>query len=162
MENNEGHEGEILNPDVYYQQLQEMYIDESDLNLSSDFEARATLVKLNRLESDVIKLKRSISKDMRTIRTMYLDESIIEKPKFLGLFNREKKLSRAEKRKKLLAERENNLVPYNEIIDIIDDYIMQIDDLKKYIEKEVLETYSRIPKTYKKISKKNKNETNEE
>lgn len=158
----ETHEGETLNPDIYYQQLQEMYIEESDLNLSSDFEARATLVKLDRLESDVIKLKRSISQDMRVIRNMYLDESIIEKPKVLGLFNVGKKLSHTEKRKKLIEERENSLIPYKEVIDIIDDYIIQINDLKKYIENEVLETYSRIPTTYKKISKKNKNKNDEE
>jgi|GEM_PF-3394247 len=155
------HEDEIRGPEIYYQQLQEMYIEEDDLNLSSDFEARGTLVKLDRLESDVLKLKRSISKDMRSIRTMYLDESIIEKPKFLGLFNVNKKLSHTEKRKKLLEERENSLVPYKEIIDMIDDYILQIEDLKKYIENEVLETHSRIP-TYKKVSKEDKNKFNEE
>lgn len=158
MENNEE---EIRGPEVYYNELQEMYIEESDLNLSSDFEARGTLVKLNRLESDVLKLKRDVSKDMRSIRTIYLDESIIERPKILGLFSVGKKLSRTEKRKKLLAERENNLVPYKEIIDMIDDYILQIEDLRKYIENEVLETYSQIPK-YKKVSKMNKNKSNEE
>ena len=158
-------EEEILNPDAYYQQLQEMYIDESDLNLSSDFEARGTLVKLKKLESGVLNLKRSVSKDMRAIRNMYLDESIIEKPKILGLFSVGKKLSRTEKRKKLIEERENILLPYKEVIDMIDDYIIQIDDLRKYIENEVLETYSRIPTTYKKISKAdkvNKSRDNEE
>ena len=149
----ENYEEEILDPSVYYKQLQEMYIEESDLNLASDFEARTTLVRLNRLKTDVSKLKRSISKDMRTIRTAYLDESIIEKPKLLGLFGKGKELSTAEKRKKLEKERENNLIPYKEIIDMIDDYILQIEDLRKYIEDEVLETYSRIPKSYKKISK---------
>ncbi len=149
----ENREEEILDPTVYYEQLQKMYIEEADLNLSTDFEARTTLVKLNRLKSDVSKLKRSVSKDMRTIRTMYLDESIIEKPKVLGLFGSGKNLSTAEKRKKIEKERENNLMPYKEVVDMIDDYILQIEDLKKYIEDEVLETYSRIPKTVKKISK---------
>ncbi|HEX3014277.1 MAG TPA: hypothetical protein VHO92_08405, partial [Methanobacterium sp.] len=136
----ESHE-EILDPGVYYEQLQEMYIEEADLNLATDFEARTTLVKLNRLKRDVSKLKRSVSKDIRTIRTMYLDESIIEKPKLLGLFGSAKGLSTSEKRKKLEKERENNLTPYKEVITMIDDYILQIEDLKKYIEDEVLETY---------------------
>ncbi|MEN6291773.1 MAG: hypothetical protein ABFC34_00230 [Methanobacterium sp.] len=149
MENHE----EILDPGVYYEQLQGMYIEESDLNLSTDFEARTTLVKLNRLQSDVSKLKHSVSQDMRTIRNLYLDDSIIEKPKVLGIFGGGKKLSATEKRKKLEKERENNLNPYKEVIDMIDDYILQIEDLKKYIEDEVLETYSRIPKTIRKISK---------
>ena len=149
MENHE----EILDPGVYYEQLQGMYIEESDLNLSTDFEARTTLVKLNRLQSDVSKLKHNVSQDMRTIRNMYLDESIIDKPKVLGIFGRGKELSTAERRKKLEKERENNLNPYKEVIDLIDDYILQIEDLKKYIESDVLETYSRIPKTVRKISK---------
>ncbi|MGB9978148.1 hypothetical protein [Methanobacterium sp.] len=149
----ENPEEEILDPGVYYEQLQEMYIEEADLNLSTDFEARTTLVKLNRLQSDVSKLKRDVSKDMRTIRTVYLDESVIDKPKLLGLFGRGKDLSTAERRKKLEKEREKNLTPYKEVIDLIDDYIIQIEDLKKYIEDEVLETYSRIPKVVKKISK---------
>ena len=157
----ESHE-EILDPGVYYEQLQEMYIKEADLNLATDFEARTTLVKLNRLKSDVSKLKRNVSKDIRTIRTMYLDESIIEKPKLLGLFGSAKGLSTAEKRKKLEKERENNLTPYKEVITMIDDYILQIEDLKKYIEDEVLETYSRIPKTVKKISKADLNKSNGE
>jgi len=149
MENHE----EILDPGVYYEQLQGMYIEESDLNLSTDFEARTTLVKLNRLQSDVSKLKHDVSHDMRTIRNMFLDDSIMEKPKVLGIFSKGKELSTAEKRKKLEKERENNLTPYKEVIDMIDDYILQIEDLKKYIEDEVLETYSRIPKTVRKISK---------
>ncbi len=157
----ESHE-EILDPGVYYEQLQEMYVEEADLNLATDFEARTTLVKLNRLKRDVSKLKRTVSKDMRTIRTIYLDESIIEKPKFLGLFGSTKGLSTAEKRKKLEKERENNLTPYKEVITMIDDYILQIEDLKKYIEDEVLETYSRIPKTVKKISKADLNKSNGE
>lgn len=149
MENHE----EILDPGVYYEQLQGMYIEESDLNLSTDFEARTTLVKLNRLQSDVSKLKHDVSQDMRTIRNMFLDDSIMEKPKVFGIFGKGKELSTAEKRKKLEKERENNLTPYKEVIDMIDDYILQIEDLKKYIEDEVLETYSRIPKTVRKISK---------
>ncbi len=149
MENHE----EILDPGVYYEQLQGMYIEESDLNLSTDFEARTTLVKLNRLQSDVSKLKHDVSKDMRTIRNMFLDNSMMEKPKVFGIFGKGKELSTAEKRKKLEKERENNLTPYKEVIDMIDDYILQIEDLKKYIEDEVLETYSRIPKTVRKISK---------
>jgi hypothetical protein len=157
----ENHEEEILNPGVYYEQLQEMYIEEADLSLSTDFEARTTLVKLDRLKTDVSKLKRDVSKDMRSIRTAYLDESIIDKPKFLGIFGKSKELSTAERRKKLEKERESNLTPYKEVIDMIDDYILQIEDLKKYIEDEVLETYSRIPKTIKKISKADLNKSKE-
>ncbi|HEX3014559.1 MAG TPA: hypothetical protein VHO92_09880, partial [Methanobacterium sp.] len=62
----------------------------------------------------------------------------------------------------LEKERENNLTPYKEVITMIDDYILQIEDLKKYIEDEVLETYSRIPKTIKKISKADLNKSNGE
>lgn len=141
----------IRDPEEYYQSLQEMYLDESELNLSTDFEARSSLVKINRLKSDVQSLRREITKDMRTIRTMYLDESIIEKPKIFGLFNLEKKLTPTEKRKKLISEREKSLIPYKEITEMVDDYIRQIEDLEKYIQNEALKTYS-LPK-YTKVSK---------
>lgn len=146
-------EEEMINdPENYYIALQEMYLDESELNLSTDFEARASLVKIKRLKSEILNLRREITKDMRTIRNMYLDESIIERPKILGLFSFGKKLSPTEKRRKLISEREKNLIPYKEIIEMIDDYIRQIEDLEKYIKNEALETYS-LPK-YTKVSKK--------
>ncbi|MGB9937240.1 MAG: hypothetical protein ACPK7O_05920 [Methanobacterium sp.] len=140
------------NPEEYYYALQEMYIDESDLDLTSDFGARSSIVKLERLKSDVLDLRLKISKDMRTIRNMYLDESIIKKPKVLGLFSIGKNLTPTQKRKKLIKEREKNLIPYQEIKDMIDDYIEQIEELENYIKTEVIETYS-VPK-YRKISKK--------
>jgi hypothetical protein len=142
----------IRDPEEYYQSLQEMYLDESELNLSTDFEARSSLVKINRLKSDIQNLRREITKDMRTIRTMYLDESIIEKPKILGLFSFEKKLTPTKRRKKLISEREKCLIPYKEITEMVDDYIRQIEDLEKYIQNEALETYS-LPK-YSKVNKK--------
>lgn len=143
-------------PEIYYGKLQELYIEDDEIDISSDFEARATLVKLKRLEKDVLKLRREITTDMRTIRTLYLDESIIEKPKILGLFTLGKKLSHTEKRKKLLHERKRALMPYEEIITLIDDYIKQIEDLRKYIEREALETYA-IPEPSK-VNKVSKNE----
>lgn len=142
----------VRNPEEYYYMLQEMYLDESELNLSTDFEARSSLVKIKRLKSDVLDLRREITKDMRTIRNMYLDESIIEKPKILGVISIGRKLSPTEKRKKLIHERERNLVPYQEIIEMVDDYIEQIEDLEKYIQNEALESYS-LPK-YTKVNKK--------
>ncbi len=147
----EGRQITFLDPETYYGRLQELYIDDDEVDLSSDFEARATLVKLKRLQKDILKLRREITTDMRTIRTIYLDESIIEKPKILGLFSIGKKLSHTEKRKKLLHERKRALIPYEEIIALIDDYIEQIEDLKKYIEREALETYTLHE--YSKVSK---------
>jgi hypothetical protein len=144
-------EGIIRDPKDYYQELQTMYLDESEINLSNDFEARASLVKLKRLKSDFLGLKREISSDMRSIRNMYLDESILEKPKILGIFSFQKKLNPTEKRKKLITEREKSLIPYKEIVEMVDDYVNQIEDLEKYIKNEALETYS-LPK-YTKVSK---------
>lgn len=142
----------IREPEEYYLELQEMYLDESEINLSTDFEARSSLVKLKRLKSEVLALRREITRDMRTIRNMYLDESIIERPKILGFFSVGKKLSPTQKRKKLIYEREKSLIPYREIVEMVDDYVGQIEDLEKYIKNEALETYS-IPK-YTKVTRK--------
>ncbi len=147
-------EDELLyeSPGYYYNMLSEMYLEENEIDISSDFEARATLVKLKKLEKDLGNLKRTISTDMRTIRNMFLDETIIEKPKLLGIFRFERKLSKTQKRKKLLYERNKALKPYKDIIEIIDDYILEIDDLRKYIQRESLETYA--PSEYTKVTKK--------
>ncbi len=139
-------------PEYYYAKLAEIYLGEDELEISSDFEARAMLVKLKKVEKDLSKLKRTISTDMRTIRNIYLDESVIEKPKFLGLFSVGKKLTKTQKRKKLLFERQQTLKPYEEIIEIIEDYSIQIEDFGKYIERESLETYA--PPEYTKVYKK--------
>lgn len=154
----EGHKVSFLNPEAYYGMLQELYIEDEEIDLSSDFEARATLVKLKRLEKDILKLRREITTDMRTIRSIYLDESIIEKPKVLGLFRLGKKLSHTEKRKKLLHERKRALMPYEEIIVLIDEYLEQIEDLRKYIEREALETYTLSEPS--KLTEISKNENN--
>lgn len=138
-------------PEFYFNTLDEMYLEDDEIDISSDFEARATLVKLKKLEKDLIKLKHDISTDMRTIRNMFLDESIIEKPKLLGLFRVERKLSKTQKRKKLLFERDKALKPYNDILEIIDNYILQIDDLRKYIHREALDNYA--PSEYTKVTK---------
>lgn len=130
----------LRDPQEYYTILQDMYLDESEIDISTDFEARASLVKIRRLKSDVLDLRRVINKDMRTIRNMYLDESMIQDSKILGLFSL-KKLSPTQKRKKLINQREKNLTPYNEIIEMVDDYIKQIDELEKFIKNKAL-TYS--------------------
>ena len=140
-----------MSPEEYYQMLQEMYLEDSELNLSTDFEARSSLVKIKRLKSDVLKLRREITQDMRNIRNMYLDESIIEKPKLFGLIKIGKTLSPTEKRKKLLYEKEKNLAPYEDIVTMIDNYVEQIEDLEKYIKSEALDDYS-LPK-YRKVTK---------
>jgi hypothetical protein len=154
----EGHKLTFLDPEVYYGRLQELYIEDDEIDLSSDFEARSTLVKLKRLEKDILKLRGQITTDMRTIRSLYLNESIIEKPKVLGLFRLGKKLSHTEKRKKLLHERKRALMPYEEIIVLIDEYIGQIEDLRKYIEREALETYTISEPS--KLTEVSKNENN--
>jgi len=150
----ENDEDIVREPEEFYLVLQGMYLDDSEIDISSDFEARSSLVKLKRLINDVKKIRREVTKDMRTIRTMYLDESIIEKPKILGLFSFEKKLTPTQKRKKLISEREKSLIPYTEIIEMIDNYVKEIEDLEKYIQNEALETYS-LP-NYTKVSKEDK------
>lgn len=142
----------VRNPEEYYYALQGMYLDEAELDLTSDLGARSSIVKLKKLKTEVIDLKREISKDMRTIRNMYLDASIIENRKILGLFSIGRNLTPTQKRKKLIEERERNLVPYQEIKEMIDNYTEQIEELENYIKNEITETYS-SPK-YRKVSKK--------
>lgn len=141
-----------MEAEEYYYMLQELYLDESQIDLENDFKARASLVRLKRLKSDVKDLRLQITQDTRIIRNMYLDESVIDKSKIMGLFRFQKKLTPTQKRKKLIIERERSLVPYKEIIELIDLYIQQIEDMEKYIQNEALDEYS-TPK-YTKLNNK--------
>lgn len=141
-----------MEAEEYYYMLQELYLDESQIDLENDFKARASLVRLKRLKSDVKDLRLQITQDTRIIRNMYLDESVIDKSKIMGLFRFQKKLTPTQKRKKLIIERERSLVPYKEIIELIDLYIQQIEVMEKYIQNEALDEYS-TPK-YTKLNNK--------
>lgn len=125
----------IQKPEVYYSILENMYLE--NIDLSTDLEIREAIKKINHHKKDVLDLKREVNHDIRIIRTMYLDESMIDNSKILGVIPINRNLSPIQKRKKLINERDKTMGPYNEIINIIDDYLKQIDEFENYIKNEL-------------------------
>jgi hypothetical protein len=121
-------ENKILKPKGYQSMINELDIESFEVKTSSIFEARITMVNLERLEEVLLEIKHSISGDMRAITLKYLDSNQ-NQSSFLGL----KKTKTATRRKSLDKKREKKLEHYRKIIYIIDDYLQQIEEVKEYI-----------------------------
>ena len=124
-----GVQKKTLNPKQYQKMIQELDIENFELKTSSILEARMTLIGINRLEESLIEIKRGISADMRTIKLKYLDHDY-SKSSFFGL----KKTKTSTKRKSLNNKCNHELKPYNNLLYMIDDYLEQIEGVKKYID----------------------------
>jgi hypothetical protein len=122
-------EDKILKPKQYHKMINELDIENFELKTSSIWETRITLVNLERLAEDLLEIRRSISGDMRAITLKYL-ESHPNPSSFLGL----KKTKGAARRKSLDNKKEKELGPYKKIIQVIDDYLNQIEEIKEYID----------------------------
>jgi hypothetical protein len=126
-----GSEKKILKPKEYERMISKLDIESFEIKTSSILEARITLIALERLEEDLLDIKRRISADMRVIKLKYLDHNY-NKSSFLGSLKRTKA---STKRKSLDNKCDRELGPYKKVLYIIDDYLKQIDDIKEYIDK---------------------------
>lgn len=106
--------------------------------MSSPAEAGSTLVKLQKLQKILRQIKYNIRMDIRFIRKEYLEkiQRIQEPSKILGLFSKRRltKNKEIDARKSLITERNRKIASYESIESMIDNYLIQIDDLKVQIE----------------------------
>lgn len=119
---------DIIKPKEYENILNALDIENFELKTSSTLETRLTLVQLERLKEELIEIRRRISGDMRAITLKYLDSNQ-KKSSFLGF-----KTKASSRMKDLANKREKELGPYKKIIDIIDNYIQQIEELEDYLD----------------------------
>ncbi len=126
-----GPEKKILKPKEYERMISNLDIDNFELKTSSILEARITLVGIERLEEDLLEIRRQVSTDMRRIKLQYLSHDHA-KSSLLGSLTRPKASAR---RKSLNNKCERELGPYKNVLYIIDDYLKQIGDVKEYINK---------------------------
>jgi len=125
-----GSEKKILKPKDYERMISNLDIESFEIKTSSILEARITLVSLERLEENLLEIRRKISADMRAIKLKYLDHNY-NKSSFLGSLKRTKASTR---RKSMDNKCDRELGPYKNVLYLIDDYLKQIDDIKKYID----------------------------
>jgi len=121
-----------LKPNDYKKMIQKLDIENFELKTSYVFEAKSTLVNLLRLEEYLNEIRRCVSSDMREIKLKYLKSDYLNKSSIIDSLSLNKpKVSkkRIEMQKKLDRE----LGPYQNLLDIIDDYLQQIEEVKEYI-----------------------------
>lgn len=121
-----------LKPNDYKKMIQKLDIENFELKTSYVFEAKSTLVNLLRLEEYLNEIRRCVSSDMREIKLKYLKSDYLNKSSIIDSLSLNKpKVSkkRIEMQKKLDRE----LGPYQNLLDIIDDYLQQIEEVKDYI-----------------------------
>lgn len=121
-------ENKILKPKDYQNVINKLDIGSFELKTSSIFEARITMVNLEQLEEALLEIKHCISGDMRAITLKYLDSNH-NHSSFLGL----KRTKISSRRKSLNIKRENKLEHYRKIVNIIDNYLQQIEEAKEYL-----------------------------
>ncbi|MDI6723934.1 MAG: hypothetical protein QMD61_04750 [Methanobacterium sp.] len=121
-----------LKPNDYKKMIQKLDIENFELKTSYVFETKSTLVNLLRLEEYLNEIRRCVSSDMREIKLKYLKSDYLNKSSIIDSLSLNKpKVSkkRIEMQKKLDRE----LGPYQNLLDIIDDYLQQIEEVKEYI-----------------------------
>lgn len=119
----------ILSPKEYQKMIRELDIENVELKTSSLFEAKTTLVQLLRLEENLHEIRNSVSGDIRSIKLKHLNSGYANKSSLFGL--RRTKISTRRMSMNTKCDREAG--PYKHILDIIDDYLEQIENAKNYI-----------------------------
>jgi hypothetical protein len=124
-------EKKILKPQEYERMISNLDIENFELKTSSILEARITLVSIERIEENLLEIRRQVSADMRSIKLKYLNYDY-SKSSLLGSLKRTKI---STKRKSMDKKCNRELGPYEQVLYVIDDYLEQIKDVKDYIDK---------------------------
>ncbi|MGC9517023.1 MAG: hypothetical protein ACP5C3_04905 [Methanomicrobiales archaeon] len=127
----------VLDPKIYREEISNLGIEGLNIKVHSVAEALQLLVELKNIEKTLKKIKYNIRIDMRSLRKHYLDEiKEVEKPvKVMKVFNKKLDPKKSLKiKKKIVNEREHRIKPYELLERLIDDYLWQIDESKKYLQ----------------------------
>jgi len=121
-----------LKPRDYKKMIQNMDIENFELKTSYIFEAKATLINLLRLEDHLKEIRHCVSKDMREIKLKYLKSDYMNKNSFVDSLTL-KKSKVSKKRISMQKKMDKEVGPYQNLLEIIDDYLEQIEEVKEYI-----------------------------
>ena len=125
-----------MNPKIYRKQISEIGIEDMVIDVSSLQKAMETMSKLDDLEKVLDKIKFNLHTDMRNLRVEYMKkiQNVDESSKKKGLFGRKKSVDSIVKKKKTLKkERSANIAAYEIIENLVNDYLNQIEESRRYI-----------------------------
>lgn len=125
-----------MNPKIYRKQISEIGIEDMVIDVSSLQKAMETMSQLDDLEKVLNKIKFNLHTDMRNLRVEYMKkiQNVDESSKKKGLFGRKKSVDSIMKKKKTLKkERSANIAAYEIIENLVNDYLNQIEESRRYI-----------------------------
>ncbi len=117
----------MISPKIYHKQIEDLHIDGMIIYPKSSDDATNLMESLIIIEKSLDHIRYNIRMDIRVIRRDY-----IEKIKKLDSYNLSK--NKMKKKKKLINERDYKIAPYKSIEYIIEDYLKQIKNAKKYLD----------------------------
>lgn len=130
-----------MNPKLYRKQIAETGIEDMIIDVSSLQSAMRTMEILDDLERVLKKIKFNLHLDIRNIRVEYMkkmqevDEQS-KKPK--KMFSRKPSVESIIKKKKAIKkERNMNISAYEIIEDMVEGYLSQIDEARRYIKNHI-------------------------
>jgi hypothetical protein len=125
----------MVSPKRYRQQLENLEIEGLEIDVSSIRNAMEVLNSLEEYEKILKKIRYNIRGDVRNIRLDYLKKlQDIENPKQKGFLGRKKSKEKILKEKKALKkDRDLEIAAYDIVENMIDNYLVQIEDARDYI-----------------------------
>jgi hypothetical protein len=127
----------MFGPKTYRKQLEELGIDGMEIDVSTMEKAMETLNNLGDLENVLKKFRHNIRTDIRQLRKDYLKlmKEVEEDPSKNRQFGR--KSDKTTKKKSLVKERNNKIAAYELVENMIDNYLVQIEDARIYIRRSI-------------------------
>lgn len=125
----------MVSPRRYREQLENLEIEGLEIDVSSIRNAMGVLNSLEEYEKILRQIRYNVRSDVRNIRMNYLDKlQKIEGSSKKGLFGREKSKEKILKEKKALKkDRDLEIAAYDIVENMIDNYLVQIEDARDYI-----------------------------
>ncbi|MDO9044247.1 MAG: hypothetical protein Q7U35_02960 [Methanobacteriaceae archaeon] len=120
-----------MNPKHYKKQIEKLGIDGFEIKPESLMDATTILIRLKEYQRILRQIKYNLRIDARNIRREYitktdeLNESLKE--------NKKSDKKAKEAKKKLLKEKEELVAPYDALDNLIDGYMVQIEDSKIFL-----------------------------
>ncbi len=121
-----------LKPKDYKKMIQKLDIENFELKTSHIFEAKATLISLLRIEETLKEIRRCVTSDMREIKLKYLKSDYKDKNLISDTLSL-KKSKVSHKRISMQRKLDIDLGPYQSVVDLIDGYLQDIEEVKEYI-----------------------------
>ena len=123
----------MASAEEYRQQVSDLGLDRIEIEASSLTEGKAAVANVRRLQKELRQIKRNINLEMKTIRAEYKQK--IAEAGTSGLtgllaMGRGGGKFRASEKRRVRAERDSKLDPYDQVKLTIDDLIVQLDGAK--------------------------------